>query len=238
MIEFLLLDLDDTILDFHRAERVALSKTLEEFGMEPVEEVLALYHKINIWHWEQLEKGLLTRPQVLLGRFQVLFKTAGREVDPEEVAACYEKRLAQGHFFLPGAEEALEQLFGRYRLFLVSNGTAQVQRSRLASANLYRFFEEIFISQEVGFNKPAKAFFDACFERIPGFDRAKALMMGDSLSSDIQGGINAGVKTVWINSGGRESGCIRPDYELKQLRDLPRLLQTWTESGGTKNGGI
>jgi len=225
MIEFLLLDLDDTILDFHRAERVALRKTLEHFGMEPTEEVLALYHDINRWHWEQLEKGLLTRSQVLLGRFQMLFETLGREAEPKKQAEYYEQRLAQGHFFLPGAEKALERLYGHYRLFLVSNGTARVQRSRLASANLYRFFEEVFISQEVGFNKPAAAFFDACFEKIPGFDRERALMVGDSLTSDIQGGINAGVKTVWVNPGGGKRGNVRPDYEIEDLSRLPGLLE-------------
>lgn len=225
MIEFLLLDLDDTILDFHRAERAALGKTLERFGMEPTEEVLTLYHKINIWHWEQLEKGALTRPQVLLGRFQRLFETLGREEDPEKIAEYYEQSLAHGHFFLPGAEEALERLHGHHRMFLVSNGTSHVQRKRLDDANLYRFFEAVFISQEVGFDKPSKRFFDACFAKIPGFDRDKALVVGDSLTSDIQGGINAGVKTVWVNAGGKKSGGTRPDYEIEAFSVLPDLLE-------------
>ena len=242
MIEFLLLDLDDTILDFHRAERAALADTLERFGMEPEEETLALYHKINIWHWEQLEKGAMTRPQVLVGRFRMLLEALGRTAEPEKLAADYEQGLAQGFFLLPGAEEALERLRGRCRIFLMSNGTSQVQRSRLAGTNLYRFFEGVFISQEVGFNKPEKAFFDACFGRIPGFHREKALMVGDSLTSDIQGGINAGVKTVWVNPGGRKSGGIKPDYEIEALSGLPGLLDRLDEEkyilGGNQDGGI
>ncbi len=173
MMEFLFLDLDDTILDFHKAERIALSKTLTEFGVEPAEEVLTLYHRINLWHWEQLEKGKLTRDEVQVGRFAALFRELGVSADAVRCTRSYEGNLAVGHYFLPGAEEAVANLSQKYRLFLASNGTASVQSGRLTSANLYRFFETVFISQELGFNKPAKEFFDACFARIPDFDPKK-----------------------------------------------------------------
>ena len=153
MIEFLFLDLDDTILDFHKAERIALSKTLRDFGVEPAEEVLALYHKINLWHWEQLEKGKLTRDEVQVGRFAALFRELGVSADAVRCTRSYEGNLAVGHYFLPGAEEAVASLSKKYRLFLASNGTASVQAGRLTSANLYRFFETVFISQELGFNR-------------------------------------------------------------------------------------
>ena len=107
MIEFLFLDLDDTILDFHKAERVALSKTIGDFGVEPTEEVLTRYHVINKWHWEQLELGTMTRDQVLTGRFRMLFDELGLDVDPEAVTARYAENLSVGHWFLPGAEEAV-----------------------------------------------------------------------------------------------------------------------------------
>ena len=162
MIEFLFLDLDDTILDFHQAEAIAVAKTIRDFGVEPTPEVLERYHEINRWHWEQLEQGKLTRDQVLVNRFSALFSELGRQADPVKCARSYD---------------------------LASNGTATVQHSRLTSANLYRFFEQVFISQEVGFNKPAREFFESCFARIPGFSRERAMMVGDSLSSDIQGGI-------------------------------------------------
>ena len=227
MIEFLFLDLDDTILDFHKAERIAISKTIRDFGVEPAEEVLARYHVINKWHWEQLEQGKLTRPEVLVNRFDMLFRELGVAVDAAACAKIYEKNLSVGHWFLPGAEEAVEYLSKRYRLFLASNGTAVVQKGRMTSANLYRFFEQVFVSQEIGHNKPSLAYFEGCFARIPGFDPAKAMIVGDSLSSDILGGINAGIKTVWVNPGHLENRTdIRPDYEIEALSQLPALLET------------
>ena len=226
MIEFLLLDLDDTILDFHKAERIALSKTFRDFGLEPAEDELDLYHNINKWHWEQLELGVMTRDQVLVNRFGALFEKVGMTVDPAACAKSYESNLGIGHYFLPGAEEAVKRLSERCRLFLVSNGTATVQHSRLTSAGLYPYFEQVFISQEIGYNKPEKTYFDRCFERIPGFAPEKALMVGDSLTSDIKGGINAGLKTVWVNPAHKPCGDIRPDYEIEGLSDLEGLLES------------
>lgn len=226
MMEFLFLDLDDTILDFHKAERIAISKTIRDFGIEPTGEVLTLYHRINKTHWEMLERGELTRAEVLLNRFAVLFRELGKEADAAACARAYEKNLSVGHYFLPGAEEAVASLSKKYRLFLASNGTASVQKGRLTSANLYRFFEQVFISQELGYNKPSKAYFDACFARIPGFDPEKAVMVGDSLTSDILGGKNAGIATVWVNPGHAPCGGIRPDYEIEALHQLEALLET------------
>jgi len=225
MIEFLLLDLDDTILDFHKAERIAISKTIREFGVEPTEEILNLYHEINDWHWKQLELGKLTRSEVLQNRFKVLFEKLGREVDAPQCAKAYEINLSQGHWFLPGAEEAVDRLSKKYRLFLVSNGTASVQKGRMTSANLYRFFETVFVSQEIGHNKPSKAYFDACFAQIPGFDKEKTMIVGDSLSSDIKGGINAGIKTVWVNPDHKKTTEIIPDHEIEALSQLEALLE-------------
>ena len=227
MVEFLFLDLDDTILDFHKAEQVALSKTFRDFGIDPTQYVLDRYHVINKWHWEQLELGRMTRAEVQTGRFQMLFDELGVTGDPSAVTAKYMENLSIGHYFLPGAEETVELLSKKYRLFLASNGTASVQKGRMTSANLYRFFEQVFVSEEVGHNKPPKAYFETAFSRIPDFDPAKALMVGDSLSSDIKGGINAGIRTCWVNpnhaAGNPE---IVPDYEIEMLKDLPDLLET------------
>ena len=152
MIEILFLDLDDTILDFHKAERIALAKTFRAFGADPTETVLNRYHVINKEHWERLERREITREQTLLGRFQALFQEMGIPVDPEAVAREYEKNLAIGHYFLPGAEEAVASLSEKYELYLASNGTASVQKGRLTSANLYRYFRQVFVSQEIGYN--------------------------------------------------------------------------------------
>ena len=226
MYNILLLDLDDTILDFQKAERIALAKTIRDFGVEPTQEVLHRYHLINKWHWEQLELGNMTRQQILTGRFEKLFAELDVQADPVEVQASYEKNLAIGHYFLPGAEEAVDQLSRKYRLFLVSNGTASVQKGRMTSANLYRFFETVFVSQEIGYNKPSKAYFDACFARIPDFDPRNALIVGDSLTSDILGGNNAGVDTCWVNPRHLpRRDDIRVDYEIEALNQLPALLE-------------
>ena len=226
MVEFLFLDLDDTILDFHKAERIAISKTFRQFGIEPTEEVLQRYKAINIAHWQMLERGELTRGQVLLRRFEALFEEYGMNCDAVAVAQSYEDNLSIGHYFLPGAEEAVDRLSKKYRLFLASNGTASVQQGRMTSANLYRFFEKVFVSQEIGHNKPSKEYFDACFAQIPGFDPAKAMIVGDSLTSDILGGIHAGIRTCWINpthAAGRED--IKPDYEIEFLYQLEDILK-------------
>ena len=224
MIEFLFLDLDDTILDFHKAERIAIAKTIREFGIDPSEEVLSRYHTINKWHWEQLEQGKMAREEVLVGRFAMLFQEYGVAVDAVTVARAYEKNLAIGHYFMPGAEEAVDKLSKKYRLFLASNGTASVQAGRMTSANLYRFFEKAFVSQEIGYNKPSREYFDRCFAQIPDFDPAKAMMVGDSLTSDIQGGINAGILTCWVNPD-HKTGHIKPDYEIEALSQLYDLLE-------------
>lgn len=226
-MEFLFLDLDDTILDFHKAERLAISRTFRSFGLEPTEQVLERYHVINRLHWERLERGELTRDQVLTGRFQMLFEELGIPAQPQAIAKGYEHNLGLGHYFLPGAKEALDTLRGKYRLFLASNGTASVQHSRLTSAGLYPYFEEVFVSQALGANKPSRAFFDACAARIPGYDPRKALMVGDSLTSDILGGINAGMKTCWVCPRGAQGRPdIVPDYRIEALSQLPELLKT------------
>ena len=226
MFEYLFLDLDDTILDFQKAEHIALSKTLKNFGLEPTETVLKRYNLINKAHWDALERKELTREQVLVGRFQTLFEEMGITVEPVSVARAYEDNLSIGHYFLPGAEEAVERLSKKYKLYLASNGTAKVQAGRLKSANISRFFEEVFVSQELGANKPSPEYFEKCFARIPGFDKTKAIIVGDSLTSDILGGQNAGIATCWVNphhKQGRED--IRVDYEIEALSQLEALLE-------------
>lgn len=227
MFEFLFIDLDDTILDFKKAEFVAVQKTLKAFGIEPTPEVCQRYSQINQLHWEALERKELTREQVLVGRFKMLFDEQGVDGDPAECSRQYGQNLAIGHYFLPGAEEAVKSLSGKYKLYLASNGTSKVQWSRLESAGIGKYFQEIFISQEIGFNKPAKEYFDYCFARIPGFDKEKTMIVGDSLSSDMLGGKNAGIATCWVNPKNKKcspEAC--PDYQIESLSQLEALLET------------
>ena len=226
MIEFLFLDMDDTILDFQGGEHVAIRRTLRDFGLEPTEDVLERYRQINRWHWQQLELGTMTRDQVLVGRFRVLFDEMGVPADSAACAKAYMEALSGCHDFLPGAREALERLRKQYRLYLATNGTASVQRRRIAGAGLEEYFEQVFISQEIGENKPSLGYFAGCFAKIPGFDPEKAMIVGDSLSSDIQGGINAGIKTCWVNPGhAKAPEDLKPDYEIENLGQLEALLE-------------
>ena len=226
MIEFLFLDLDDTILDFHQAERVAVSKTFKEFGIEPTEALLHRYHLINKECWEKLERKELTRAQVVSGRFAQPFQELGVVGDAEECAKLYAANLGIGHYFLPGAEEALKILSQKYRLFMASNGNLSVQRGRLQSANISHYFEDIFISQEMGADKPSIEYFDRCFARIKDFDREKTMIVGDSLTSDILGGNNAGIATCWVNPQHKpRRSDIRVDHEIESITQLSALLE-------------
>ena len=226
MLTTILFDLDDTILDFHRCEAAALSQALSAMGIAPTPEVLGRYSVINDAHWKALERGELKREQVLTGRFWVLFRELGVEADIYEAQARYEDLLSRQHFFLPGAKALLDTLKGRYELDLVSNGTAVVQDRRLAESGLVPYFKHIFISQRLGCDKPSPAFFDAVFAAMPGKRRSECVVVGDSLTSDILGGINAGIRTIWYNPGGlAPAGGIVPDYECFALPELPGLLQ-------------
>lgn len=225
MIRNVLFDLDDTLFDFHKAEKIALTKTLVHFGIDPTEETLALYSTINAAHWKRLELGEISREEVKVGRYRELFKTIGVECDPVKATAYYESMLAIGHYFMPGAPELLEELYGKYRLYIVSNGTAKVQEGRIGSSGIAKYMDGIFISQILGANKPDKQFFDICFAEIPDFSLSETVIIGDSLSSDIKGGINAGITTVWFNPKGIENdNNIKPDYTIKELSEVPGLL--------------
>ena len=225
MIRNLLFDLDDTLFDFHKAEKIALTKTLVHFGIDPTEDTLALYSAINAAHWKRLELGEISREEVKVGRYRELFKTIGVECDPVKATAYYESMLAIGHYFMPGAPELLEELYGKYRLYIVSNGTAKVQEGRIGSSGIAKYMDGIFISQVLGANKPDKQFFDICFAEIPDFSLSETVIIGDSLSSDIKGGINAGITTVWFNPKGIENdNDIKPDYTIKELSEVPGLL--------------
>ncbi len=226
MIEFVLIDLDDTILDFHKAEQVGIRNTLRHFGVEPTDGTIELYLQINRAHWKRLERGEITRKQVNEGRFEVLFQQLGHQVDGAACAAYYLSQLGLTHDYLPGAEEAVRRLSKKYRLFIASNGNVSVQIPRMAASGLNELVEQAFISEELGQNKPSKAYFDICFSRIPGFDPNKAIMVGDSLTSDIQGGINAGISTCWFNPAGKTNTTgIHPDYEITSLAQLETLLE-------------
>lgn len=226
MIKHVLLDIDDTILDFKKAEAIAIRKTFQHIGIPVDDALIKRYSEINQLQWERLERGELTREQVLVERFDILFEELGVNAPSEMAQATYEYLLGIGHYFIDGAEEMLKSLYGKYELYVVSNGTANVQDRRMKSADIVKYFKGIFISERVGFNKPSKEFFDAAFAEMDGFDPTCAILVGDSLTSDILGGKNAGIKTCWYNPKGKPPRAdIVPDYEIKNLSELPELLE-------------
>lgn len=225
MIKTILFDLDDTIFDFHAAERAAIRKTLIRFGYNPDGRVLSRYSELNKQQWERFERGEITRGEVKIERFRRLLAEIGLNLPPEDVAAFYERRLSEGHIFIPGAEDLIKRLAESYRLFLVSNGTARVQNSRIASSGIAPYFDGIFISEEIGSHKPDPEFFRRCFSRIPDFRKSETVIVGDSLTSDIKGGKNAGIVTIWFNPAGEMPGETVPDRIISDLAELPSVLE-------------
>ena len=225
MIRAVFFDLDNTLLDFDRAEAAALARALGEAGVTVTEAVTERYHRINREQWELLEEGVLTMEQVMITRFDRLFGELGISGSSRTVNERYEGYLAQGHFFMPGAEETLQALAPRYPLYLASNGSARVQYSRIASAGIGGYFRRIFLSQEVGYQKPRREFFDACFAAVPSLLPSETLMVGDSLTSDIRGGRDAGMPTCWFDPQGLPPRPdIRPDHIISRLEELEPLL--------------
>lgn len=226
MIKYVLLDIDDTLLDFGKAEYTAVFRTFSEMGLSPTDEMIHRYSEINDAQWKLLEQGKIERYAALVQRFRLLFEEYGVTASPEKAQDRYEYLLGIGHWFIDGAPELLDALYGKYKLYIVSNGTATVQDSRIKSAGIGKYFEDIFVSERIGADKPTKEFFDLCFERIPDFCRDEAIILGDRLSSDILGGINAGVRTCWFNPNGLpQNPDIRPDFEICSLSEFPAVLE-------------
>ncbi len=225
MTDTILIDLDDTILDFRAAEANAVRGTLEREGVAVTDEMVALYSRINDEEWKKFERGETTRERLVVHRFERLYDAIGFAGDAEHTMHTYEGMLKCGYDMLPGAYEALEVLSQRYTLYLVSNGTACVQDSRLAGTGIRRFFHEVFVSERVGCNKPKPAFFDAVFAAIGEEKRATSVIVGDSLTSDIQGGIHAGIRTIWVNTrrlAPRDD--VVPDVTVASLTEVAAAL--------------
>lgn len=229
MIKFIFLDLDDTILDFHRSEAVALRKTLQSLNVDPTDEIIALYSKINLAHWKALERRELTREQVLTGRFRQLFQELGMNVSPNVAQSLYEKNLSESHFFVDGAPRLLMTLSKKYPLYIASNGTTLVQTNRIASSGIGRYFKAVFLSEQLGADKPQIEFFERATGQIEGYNPDEAIILGDSITSDMQGGINAGMHTCWFNPHHRDNHGITPEFEITDLAEFDAVLKKLNE---------
>lgn len=218
-------DLDGTLLDYKKSEGFALSRTyMEFFGLKLPEDIFPVYHRINKACWEDYEKGAIDNKILRVKRFQQLFSYYEIDGDAEAFSKLYLKNLGEGGWILPGAEELLRGLEGEVRMAALTNGIGDVQKSRIARSGLGRFFETVVISDVVGFTKPDKRIFEFTLRALHLPSREGVIMIGDSLSSDILGGINAGIDTCWFNPDNKDAGTILPDYTISVLDEIPEVL--------------
>ena len=167
----------------------------------------------------------MDRKTVIYSRFGLLFRELGIEDDGIGFEDVYQDLLGQQHVIIPEAPEVIDYLYRKYELYIVTNGVTATQLRRLKDSGMDRYMRKIFVSEETGYQKPWKEYFDYCFERIPQFDPEKSLIIGDSLSSDIKGGNNAGIKTCWYNPGKEQNTLnLRIDYEISSLKELYEFL--------------
>ena len=226
MITTVFLDLDETIFDFHLCERDSICDTMRFCGVEPTDELIARYSAVNLAQWKLLEKKIITRSDVRLNRFEIFFGELGVKIDVGRVADFYENSLSKKCYFVRGAEELLPALHEKYRVYITTNGYIKTQTGRIAASGIEKYVDGVFISQQVGADKPSKEYFDACAAAIPDFSRGETVIVGDSLTSDILGGINAGIRTVWFNvRGNPPSDTIVPDETITSLDELLPLLE-------------
>lgn len=195
----LLLDIDETILDFKKAETISLKNTLIRAGITPTDEITARYHAINDSLWKALERGEIEKEQIKTKRFELFYDEFGFDGDPVETAGIYVYELSRSGFLLDGAREFLEAIQKEYEVFAVTNGIQCVQQGRFNAADINKYFKDVFISERVGYSKPDKRYFDYVLSVIAEKDIRKVIVIGDSLTSDIKGAHNAGLDSCWFN---------------------------------------
>lgn len=200
-----LMDADETLLDFKKSEDFAIKNAMKEFRLPFKEGDEKLYSRINKETWKSLERKEITREQLKTLRFSRFFEALGYdfEVDCHKFHQCYVSSLSRFGFMLPGAMEFLKEVCKIAEVYVVTNGLAAAQNGRMKHSGIDKVVKKVFISEEVGFQKPEKEFFDKVFEKIGLCDKSKAIILGDSLTSDMQGGKNAGITTC-LYLGGAE----------------------------------
>lgn len=214
--QFLLLDADNTLLDFDRDMEEAFHRMFARcFPTVPYNPgYLAQYEKANARWWAKLERGECTKPQLFLGRFTDFFRKTGLSGDSKEVNQVYFTMLGEGGALLPGALDFVKRLARHHQLYIITNGNAASQKTRLAHSGLMSYVLDFFVSEDAGAAKPDPLYFNYVFSRIPGFAKERALVIGDTYNSDIKGAANAGLPCIWYN----------PKKELPTEK-LPVLLE-------------
>ncbi len=225
MKKVILLDIDDTILDFKMCERNAIIKTMQLYNIEPTEELIKSYSVLNKSLWEKYEKKEITKPELLKVRFEIFFKPLGVTDDGDIINTIYLDYLRNEVFLIDNALELCKYLKEHYQVYVVTNAVKKVQTNRLKLAGLTDYFDEVFISEEVGYQKPDVRFFEYVYEKIGKPNKDDMIILGDSKTSDIQGGINFGIDTCCFNRFGIDKHQeIVPTYEINDLLSFIKLL--------------
>jgi 2-haloacid dehalogenase len=233
MLKVVLWDIDGTLLDFKAAERVAIRRCFADFSLgECTDEMLAEYSRVNVKYWEMMERGEISKPALLVGRFREFFSSAG--IDPgvsEEFNEAYQRALGDGATFFEGARETVEALKGRVIQAAVTNGTKVAQDGKLRHTGLDKLLDKVYISEVLGYEKPDRRFFDKVFADLGdgslpfgGYEREEILMVGDSLTGDIKGANNAGIPVCWFNPEHKPlTAGLSADWEAERVEDILRL---------------
>ena len=226
MIKAILWDIDDTLLDFLPTERYAIRKCFSIFNIgECTDDMLSVYSEINKNHWYLMETGHMKKNDMLISRFKEFFSLYDIPISiAEEFNLEYQKRLGDKVFFIPGAYEVLNSLSGEYILCAATNGTKTSQSAKLEKAGLNSLFDYLFISEDIGFEKPDPRFFSRVFSTLGIDDHREVMIVGDSLSSDIKGGIDSGLVTCWYNPSRKVSESLEPDYIIEHLYQIKDIL--------------
>lgn len=224
--QVLLFDADETLFDFKMAEKQAFLKALEEYKLDvDKEESLKLYSQINKHIWEEFEKGEITADRLRVERFERFSKKIEIDFDAVSFSKAYAKFLGEGAYLFEDSVEVIDYLSKKYRLALITNGLKDVQKSRISRTPLKDYFQELIISDEIKISKPDPRIFDYALDKLEYKDRTKVLMIGDSLTSDMQGGVNAGIDTCWYNPNHLENKSgLNLTYEIHSLKELKEIL--------------
>lgn len=228
MIKVILWDIDGTLLDFEKAEHNAILALFSKHNLgECTEEMIKVYSKINVKYWEALERKEMTKPEILVGRFREFFSLYG--IAPEKAGAFnsdYQLALGDTIAFFPNALETVEKLKGQVLQYAVTNGTKIAQTKKLKNSGLGEILDGVFISEDLGIEKPAKEFFDKVFDSIGHYASDEVIIVGDSLTSDILGGNNAGILTCHFNPYSKPvNKPVKIDYTIKSLEELLDIVR-------------
>ena len=228
MYKVILWDIDGTLLNFEKAEEAGIRGCFEKFQLgECTEIMLAAYKKLNRSYWQKLERGEIEKSVLLIKRFEDFLSAYGLDTSvAAEFNALYQILIGDTVVFCEHALETVQALKGKVLQCAVTNGTRVAQDRKLKNSGLYQELDHIFISEEVGIEKPNKGFFDVVFAEIGAYAPDEVLIVGDSLTSDIQGGVNAGIRTCWFNPKGAENTSgLRPDYEITDVGEVLEIVK-------------